>query len=588
MNNKVITKILFISAMILVIISPLCSVYALTSSEIAEEKRKQEEKLAQTESEISRLNSEISGYTSDLNISSASIFELENEIKKIEAQIEVNRLEIEKAEQNKEIRLLEKSQTELTRKESVKSSYFDWRIEKADANLLFDAELDLKRTSFYGSEIVNKSTQDILGLSLIITNLENDINNYQSDQQTLAEQSKVLEAKKNEVAARIAYLNSLIAGNSSSVGNLQSQVKTLQSNISFLSEQQKIAEDREKAILEGGNGGNGGGGTALDTSDGTTAFAIFGRGRDLYQGHGVGLSQWGAHGFALNGFDYAYILRFYYTGTEISGGYEGATVNVAGYGAVNIEDYVAGQQEIAGRACGTPEQAAARPDKYVVDNPNTIWDCWPEESIKAMAVAYRTYGYFYRGFVYADARSQVYNGTQYSRWAADETRGQIVTYGGAPIEALYSSDNNQGFGTANNDTRFQGYSGAGTPYPYLRSVNDNSIATRTSFTDSTYRTANYTISSINNMIDFGINRPDILGGLSGYLSEIRDAMGGAVVSFIVERDPSLRADRVKFMGTNGNIGFLGGFWFKYLWNEWSYASGINDYIYSQTYFFQAI
>jgi stage II sporulation protein D len=34
-------------------------------------------------------------------------------------------------------------------------------------------------------------------------------------------------------------------------------------------------------------------------------------------GHGVGLSQWGAHAMAEQGSDYREILRFYYTGVEI-------------------------------------------------------------------------------------------------------------------------------------------------------------------------------------------------------------------------------------------------------------------------------
>jgi stage II sporulation protein D len=37
-------------------------------------------------------------------------------------------------------------------------------------------------------------------------------------------------------------------------------------------------------------------------------------------GHGVGLSQWGAYGFARQGYDYKRILGHYYTGTQVSRG----------------------------------------------------------------------------------------------------------------------------------------------------------------------------------------------------------------------------------------------------------------------------
>ncbi len=49
------------------------------------------------------------------------------------------------------------------------------------------------------------------------------------------------------------------------------------------------------------------------TSAATTDFRITGRG----WGHGIGLSQWGARGYALQGKSYDWILRHYYQGTEV-------------------------------------------------------------------------------------------------------------------------------------------------------------------------------------------------------------------------------------------------------------------------------
>jgi stage II sporulation protein D len=45
-------------------------------------------------------------------------------------------------------------------------------------------------------------------------------------------------------------------------------------------------------------------------------------------GHGVGMSQWGAYGFAKHGFDYRTILAHYYSGTAIGSAPTGATVRV--------------------------------------------------------------------------------------------------------------------------------------------------------------------------------------------------------------------------------------------------------------------
>src|SRR5215213_10488157 len=55
--------------------------------------------------------------------------------------------------------------------------------------------------------------------------------------------------------------------------------------------------------------------TAGTASAASSKFTIRGAGF----GHGVGMSQYGAYGFALNGTGYRDILAHYYTGTAIGG-----------------------------------------------------------------------------------------------------------------------------------------------------------------------------------------------------------------------------------------------------------------------------
>ena len=52
---------------------------------------------------------------------------------------------------------------------------------------------------------------------------------------------------------------------------------------------------------------------AVSTNNGTGVFVIEGKGN----GHGVGMSQKGAQGMALQGSDYEGILKHYYTGVTI-------------------------------------------------------------------------------------------------------------------------------------------------------------------------------------------------------------------------------------------------------------------------------
>jgi stage II sporulation protein D len=75
---------------------------------------------------------------------------------------------------------------------------------------------------------------------------------------------------------------------------------------------------------------------------------------------------------------------------------------------------------------------------------------WPAEAAKAMAIAARTYAVYQRQqnpnalfHVRATTASQVYGGATgedtRSSWAVQETRGQILTFGGQPISAFYHS-----------------------------------------------------------------------------------------------------------------------------------------------------
>ena len=98
---------------------------------------------------------------------------------------------------------------------------------------------------------------------------------------------------------------------------------------------------------------------------------------------------------------------------------------------------------------------------------------WPLEALKAQAVAARTYAIGHlvkaKGFdLYSDWRSQVYYGVASeapgpSR-AVAETRGEIVTYGGAPAQTFYFSSS--GGRTISSLDAF------GTDLPYLVSVDD--------------------------------------------------------------------------------------------------------------------
>ncbi len=231
-----------------------------------------------------------------------------------------------------------------------------------------------------------------------------------------------------------------------------------------------------------------------------TGFFISGGG----DGHGIGMSQYGAYGYALHGKDYRFILAHYYQGTALgttnpaqtvrvlistgSAAFSGATsagdkklkaghtysVRAMSDGTLALYDQngkKAGQfqsplrvtgpapLELVGhgpyrgalefRAVGGGVQTvdALALDDYVrgvvaAEMPSS----WSPEALKAQAVAARTYaitaniggnGYA----LYSDTRSQEYGGvgseTPSTDAAVAATRGQIVTYNGAPATTFF-------------------------------------------------------------------------------------------------------------------------------------------------------
>ena len=109
--------------------------------------------------------------------------------------------------------------------------------------------------------------------------------------------------------------------------------------------------------------------------------------------------------------------------------------------------------------------------------PCEIGTYFPDDAIKAQAVAARTYLYYnlenskYTEFeLFDNTSSQVYLGyakeNEKVKKLVDETMGEIVSYSGEPINALYHSSS--GGYTANNEDVW-----GGKAIPYLRARNDS-------------------------------------------------------------------------------------------------------------------
>ena len=171
-------------------------------------------------------------------------------------------------------------------------------------------------------------------------------------------------------------------------------------------------------------------------------------------GHGVGMSQEGALGYALHGYSDRAILARYYTGTAIGRAPHGTVVRVLVGDRVRrvpLERYVRGVV------------SAEMPSG------------WPLAALEAQAIASRTYALTShaggaRFNVYADSRSQVYEGraaeTPQTNAAVAATAGQVVTYAGKPVTTYFFTSS----GGITEDIQ-NGFPGA-EPEPWLRGVVD--------------------------------------------------------------------------------------------------------------------
>jgi stage II sporulation protein D len=228
-----------------------------------------------------------------------------------------------------------------------------------------------------------------------------------------------------------------------------------------------------------------------------TTFAVTGHG----WGHGVGMAQWGAYGYAENGTAYDGILAHYYPGTELTQAppaplrillTTGKTVTMASAADFQVQDALGQTHPLAagsyaldatlalpdvgplqaplvfrpGKAplqLGAPYRGSIEIDvsgkKLLAVNvvgldayirgviPREMPKDWPLEALKAQAVAARSYALAARrGGVfdlYADTRDQVYGGlgaeTPTTNEAVTETKGQVLDWGGKVATTYFFS-----------------------------------------------------------------------------------------------------------------------------------------------------
>jgi SpoIID/LytB domain protein len=343
-------------------------------------------------------------------------------------------------------------------------------------------------------------------------------------------------------------------------------------------------------------------------------------------GHGVGMSQWGARGWAAQGSSAAQILAHYYTGTALSttstpgirvllgtstsfslapsgatsftavfgpslgttaapvtvtssggtiflsGGVNGsaAAVLVDMYGApMRVSPpgyrYNRGQVLLLPTGNGSVQAVLSTSMQEYLYGLGEMPSSWPTEALRAQAIAARTYA---QKKVNAAAGGGSYDivgglpdqsylayekefGALGAQWvgAVDSTNAQVVTYGGALIDAVYSASS--GGYTENSETVWV------SAVPYLRGVADP--ADLTGGNPNGAWTRSYTGSQLGAWFGLGqVTSVQVLGplGVSGRVDKAtirlvgtggsRDVQGAAFRSWVNAASPSAQLMSTKF------------------------------------------
>lgn len=249
----------------------------------------------------------------------------------------------------------------------------------------------------------------------IITNIALSITDLENKKKQLEEEQKWLLATKASLDVQSTKLDEVIAGAVDYQSKLSSQIAQLSA------QQQQIIAQRQAGLNIPLSAYAGQGRSCVDdrgTNPGfSPALAFFTYGVP----NRVGLNQYGAWGRAKSGESAEQILQDYYPNLTLKKDYDtGATINVDGFGAFNVEDYVKRIYEM--------------PDSWT-DNDNA--------ALKAQAVAARSYGLAHRGGICTTESCQVFKpDAKGGNWeaAVNATAGWVMVDGGGnPVSTQYSS-----------------------------------------------------------------------------------------------------------------------------------------------------
>ncbi|BDQ05062.1 MAG: hypothetical protein KatS3mg084_0580 [Candidatus Dojkabacteria bacterium] len=513
------------------------------SARIEEVKRKQNE----TRNKINQINKTIRSITSTINSLSAQLAALREEKTKLEEQVKLFNQQIEDQERN--IQEFENAIKQREADVKAKVNYL-YKLSFNNPNSILSDEGDLK--DFFDKQFQTNFLIDLYTKE--IKEFYEKLEYAKKLREQLSEDKKFAEVSIKDLDEKIASINDTIVQNRVALGQATQTRNALNAELNTLSGQLQFLSAERQRLLQAELNKMSSVGQVPKRPLVPGQYYFEGRGRDRVDGHGLGMSQWGAYGMAEKGFTYDQILTFYYPGTVIGDYNEPEKVIVDENRELSIDEYLAGIGEV----------------------PNN----WPDEAIKAQIVAARTYLMGVCGSqkvcrICGSDRCQVYVGGEGKMPFVQATKGKVILYNNEPIVAYYSASHR---GCSSKISTVWG----GSDLPYIQTVRDDNYAEKDYYTENPYpgeqnriypynwkwRTNSYTFSDLKDVFD----RHEKL------------RVGDVVSVEILHVDECGRVGRIRIKGTEGEK-TLTGWDFRAIFNE---VTPFNDFVYSTEFVFKKV
>ncbi len=376
-------------------------------------------KINQKNKEYSQTQVDLAWIKQQIDSLSSSVFSTQGELDEANKKVAAVRKKLDKAEKDLDQKKDELQAAINIRDQQVRYLYKNPGDSTLELFILSDGFENFSQMFGFQKKVVGTS-KDIIAL------INEELVGVQETRDEIALATERLEKIADSISSQLASLQGQYYYQTGQQSYLSNQLVGIQSNLSNLTDKQRklIAEKLAAANRRQTVGDTPPPSEPLPKPGFSPAYVWLTYGYP----HRVGMNQYGAYGRAKAGQSYKTILKAYYRGVSVGGYSVPSKIKVAGYGSISFEDkYLRGISEM----------------------PRS----WSMEALKAQAVAARTYAVKWiqanpGGSICTTQACQVYrassancSGTYNRRWcdAVNATRGVVITYGGSPISAWYSS-----------------------------------------------------------------------------------------------------------------------------------------------------